>query len=187
MKLIVGLGDPGKEYAATRHNVGFMVVDQLAVKWNVEIKKEKFEALYHEVNQNGEKAVLIKPQTYMNLSGNSLRKWIDYYKVDPTEEMVIIYDDLDMPTGKIRLRIKGSSGGHNGIKSIISNIGTQEFFRIKIGIGRPVSGGNIVDYVLSPFAKQELEMIHEAVKTASEIAEKWLDTPFPILMNNYNK
>ena len=185
MKLIVGLGNPGEKYEMSRHNVGFMATDKLAKKWNIKIEKSKFESLSGEMNGQHEKVSLVQPQTYMNLSGNSLRKWVDFYKLNPKDDILVVYDDLDLPLGKIRLRLKGSSGGHNGIKSIIENLGTDQFCRIKVGIGRP-ENQDIVNYVLSSFTIHERELVNDTLTTVSNILSEWVTTPFQTLMNNYN-
>ncbi|MEG1364678.1 MAG: aminoacyl-tRNA hydrolase [Cetobacterium sp.] len=135
MKLIVGLGNPGREYERTRHNVGFEIIDDIAKQISVTGFKEKYQGLLAEGNLGGEKVLLLKPQTYMNLSGNSVAQVVKFYKIDPVTEMIVIFDDMDLPLGKIRVKEKGSAGGHNGIKSIISHLG-QDFMRIKCGIGK---------------------------------------------------
>lgn len=184
--MIIGLGNPGIKYALTRHNVGFWLIDVLAERWGISVKKEKWKSLVGEGVIQGEKVILIKPQTYMNLSGEAVRPAIDYLKAD-IEDICVVYDDLDLPPGKIRLRLKGSSGGHNGMKSIIHHLGTDQFKRVKIGIGRPERGQqSIPDYVLSPFAKEELDIIHESVSKVADAMETWLKYPFLEVMNRYN-
>ncbi len=151
-KLLVGLGNPGDKYFETKHNVGFMLIDQLAKKQNVTFKHDNiFQADLASFFLNGEKIYLVKPTTFMNESGKAVHALLTYYGLD-IEDLLIIYDDLDMEVGKIRLRAKGSAGGHNGIKSIIQHIGTQTFNRVKIGIGRPKNGMSVVNHVLSTFA-----------------------------------
>lgn len=186
MKLFVGLGNPGKEYEKTRHNVGFAVIDQLSENLNIPLNQAKFKGLYGTGFVHGEKVFLLKPLTYMNLSGESVRAIMDYFQMD-LEDVVIIYDDLDLPIGKMRLRQKGSAGGHNGVKSVISHLKSQEFKRIRIGINRPTNGQTVVDYVLTPFTKEEQEIIHEVVKKAAEACIDWLKKPFLQVMNDYNK
>lgn len=185
MKWIVGLGNPGKTYEHTRHNIGFMVVDQLAERWRIDVRQEKCRALIGETRINGQKVCLLKPQTYMNLSGESMRAFADFYKAD-LEDMLLIYDDLDTPFGQIRLRYQGSAGGHNGLKSIIAHFGTQNFKRIRVGIDRPQAGRNIADYVLSPFAKSDTETLHMTVDRAADAAEAWLEQPFAKVMATFN-
>ena len=144
MKWIVGLGNPGPKYEKTRHNVGFMVIDELARRWGIAVNQTKCKALIGEGHVAGVKVALIKPMTYMNLSGESVRAFIDYYKQD-IEDGLVVYDDLDTEAGKIRLRYKGSAGGHNGIKSLIAHLNTQNFNRVRMGISRPEPGYAIVD------------------------------------------
>ncbi|MEW9672680.1 aminoacyl-tRNA hydrolase [Ammoniphilus sp. 3BR4] len=185
MRLIVGLGNPGKQYEKTRHNAGFMAIDQLAESLGIEVNQIKFKGMIGEGHAEGQKVILLKPLTYMNLSGESIIQVIQFYKLN-IEEMVVIYDDLDTPVGQIRLRMKGSAGGHNGIKSIIQQVGTEEFCRIRVGIGRPPAGRKVVDYVLEPFYKAEEEEIQAAVNKASEAAKSWLRESFVQVMNRYN-
>lgn len=186
MKLIAGLGNPGKQYEETRHNVGFMAIDELSKRLNIPLDSFKFNGMYGAGNVGGEKIILVKPLTYMNLSGECLRPLMDYYNVED-EELVVIYDDLDIPVGKIRLRTKGSAGGHNGIKSIIQHLGTQEFKRIRIGIDRPQNGMKVVDYVLGRFAPEEQEEIRQTVTKSAEACESWFGKDFLQVMNEYNQ
>ncbi|ADM36113.1 aminoacyl-tRNA hydrolase [Bacillus spizizenii] len=185
MLVIAGLGNPGKNYENTRHNVGFMVIDQLAKEWNIELNQNKFNGLYGTGFVSGKKVLLVKPLTYMNLSGECLRPLMDYYDVD-NGDLTVIYDDLDLPTGKIRLRTKGSAGGHNGIKSLIQHLGTSEFDRIRIGIGRPVNGMKVVDYVLGSFNKEEVPDIDGAIDKSVKACEASLSKPFLEVMNEFN-
>jgi peptidyl-tRNA hydrolase, PTH1 family len=185
VKLIVGLGNPGKPYEGTRHNIGFEVIESLANKFSIRLDSAKFKGLYGVGSVNGEKLLLLKPLTYMNLSGESIRAVMDYYQIEK-ENLVVIYDDLDLPVGRIRLRQKGSAGGHNGIKSTISHLGTQEFNRIRVGIDRPRNGMSISDYVLSRFTKEEQEEMKKVVITCSDAIENWLENPFLQVMNRYN-
>jgi PTH1 family peptidyl-tRNA hydrolase len=185
MKWIVGLGNPGKQYEHTRHNVGFMVVDELAARWGTTVTQEKCRALIGEVRVNGEKVYLLKPQTYMNLSGESMRAFADFYKAN-LADMILIYDDLDTPFGKIRLRYQGSAGGHNGLKSIIAHFSTQQFNRVRIGIDRPQAGANIADYVLSPFAKASQESLRAVIQVSADAVEQSLKYSFEKVMAKYN-
>jgi PTH1 family peptidyl-tRNA hydrolase len=185
MKIIVGLGNPGIKYALTRHNIGFWVIDELSRVWGIPVQKEKWKAEVGEGIVEGEKVILIKPLTYMNLSGESVRPAVEWLKAD-LEDLCVVYDDLDLPPGKIRLRLKGSSGGHNGMKSIIQHLGTDEFKRIKIGIGRPEGGMSVPDYVLSPFKKEEEEVIADAVSRAAQAIDRWVKSNFQEAMNVYN-
>ncbi|MGX6446295.1 aminoacyl-tRNA hydrolase [Neobacillus sp. K501] len=186
MKLIVGLGNPGKQYENTRHNIGFDVIDALSDKFSIPLNQSKFKGLYGMGVHKGEKVVLLKPLTYMNLSGESIRAVSDYYQID-IEDIVIIYDDLDLPVGKIRLRQKGSAGGHNGIKSTVAHLGTQEFNRIRIGIDRPKNGMKVPDYVLGRFYDEEKPFTQEAVKKSAAACEAWLEKPFLQVMNEFNQ
>ena len=185
MKLIVGLGNPGKEYDMTRHNTGFYCLDVLSDEMNQSIDKEKFKGLYTKFKYKGEDVILLKPQTYMNNSGESVAAVMQFFKI-PVEDLLVIYDDMDMPVGKLRLRQKGSAGGHNGIKSIISHIGTQEFDRIRIGIGKdkliPV-----VDWVLGKFSQEQQEDLNHALEQAAKAAKFSIKHSFSDTMNRYNK
>lgn len=185
MKLIVGLGNPGKEYEQTRHNAGFRVMDLIAQELRVDINMEKFSGLYVKTKYKGEDVILLKPQTYMNLSGESVRKVMDFFKIDPSE-LLVIYDDLDMPVGKIRLRQKGSAGGQNGMKNIIRHIGTQEFDRIRVGIGKD-SRIPTADYVLGKVRKEELQDFEEGLVDAKNAAIHSITNDFADTMNQFNK
>lgn len=185
MKLIVGLGNPGKNYENTRHNIGFMIVDEFAKKYNVKFDKTKFKSLYTELYIGTEKYILLKPQTYMNLSGEAVGQFFDYFNLD-LEDILIIYDDLDTKTANFKLKAKGSSGGHNGIKSIISHIGGQNFNRLKIGIDRPQPPMKIVDYVLGKFNKQEMQEIENIYDKSINCIEDFSKMSFVELMNKYN-
>lgn len=187
MKVIVGLGNPGREYGKTRHNVGFWVVDRLARELGIELKESKFKGLIGEGRVGQEKVILVKPLTYMNLSGECVIPLLHFYKIEPKEDLVVIFDDMDLPCGKIRLREKGSSGGHNGMKSIIAHLNTEQFKRIKIGIDRPQPGRKVPDYVLSPFAKEQEEEVLLAVERAAAAVIDWFDHPFSNVMNRYNQ
>ncbi|ANP79383.1 aminoacyl-tRNA hydrolase [Bacillus sp. B25(2016b)] len=185
MKLIVGLGNPGREYELTRHNIGFMAIDELAKRWNISLNEQKFKGVFGAGFVNGEKVILLKPLTYMNLSGESIRLLMDYYKID-VEDFVVMYDDLDIPVGKLRLRMKGSAGGHNGVKSTISHLGTQEFQRIRMGIDRPKNGMKVVDYVLGRFTSEEIPDVNHSIEKAADACEEWLNKPFLQIMNTFN-
>ncbi|WP_025719020.1 aminoacyl-tRNA hydrolase [Paenibacillus sp. 1-18] len=186
MKWIVGLGNPGPQYEKTRHNVGFMALDALASRHNIQINQSKCKALIGEGHIGGVKTVLIKPMTYMNLSGESLRAYMDYYKAD-LEDLIVVYDDLDTEVGKIRLRYQGSAGGHNGIKSIIQHTGTQSFNRIRMGISRPEPGHAIVDYVLGTFPKKEKDLLTGMIEDTCNALEYSLSHPFERTMAEFNK
>lgn len=185
MKLIVGLGNPGREYELTRHNIGFMAIDELAKRWSISLNEQKFKGVFGAGFVNGEKVILLKPLTYMNLSGESIRPLMDYYKID-VEDFIVMYDDLDIPVGKLRLRMKGSAGGHNGVKSTISHLGTQEFQRIRMGIDRPKNGMKVVDYVLGRFTSEEISGVNQSIENAADACEEWLSKPFLQIMNTFN-
>ncbi len=185
MKLIVGLGNPGKEYENTRHNIGFMVLDNYALKNNLIFNKAKFSGSYCEINKENEKVILLKPQKFMNLSGEVIRDFVRFYKID-LRDVLIINDDLDMPIAKIKLREKGSCGGHNGLRNIENNLGTQNYKRLKIG----VSNNKLIDtkdYVLGRFSKEEFDLIKNSVDISSNIIDDFLVLDFNSLMNKYNK
>lgn len=184
MKLIVGLGNPGKEYEGTRHNCGFMVIDKLAEKLNVNVDLSKFKGLYTKFKYRGEDVILLKPQTYMNLSGESVNAIMQFFKIEK-DDLLVIYDDLDMPVGKLRLRKTGSAGGHNGIKNIIAHLNSQDFKRIRVGIDRH-KYMKVVDYVLSRFTKEENEAISQGIENAANAIIDYLDHDFDYVMNRYN-
>ncbi|MDC3414866.1 aminoacyl-tRNA hydrolase [Aquibacillus sp. 3ASR75-11] len=186
MKCFVGLGNPGNKFKQTRHNVGFMVIDELARRNNWKLNKRKYNGLYAHESFNGEKVLLLEPQTYMNLSGEALRPLMDYYDID-ISEIVVIYDDLDLPPGKIRLRQKGGHGGHNGIRNIINHLGTKDFKRIRVGIGRPTTPKPVVDYVLESFSKEEQEAARTSIDKAADSCEAWFQNPFQQVMNDFNQ
>lgn len=184
MKLIAGLGNPGTEYEGTRHNTGFAVIDRIAAELSIPLDRRKFRGLYGIGESGGEKVLLLKPQTYMNLSGECVRPLMDYYRIS-AGDLLVIYDDMDLPVGTIRLREKGSSGGHNGMKSIIQCLGTQEFRRIRVGIGnRGIIPGP--DYVLGKIRPQEKELYEKALDYAAEAAEASLGEPFEKVMSRCN-
>ncbi len=185
MKLIVGLGNPGKQYENTRHNIGFLVIDKLSEQLNIRLDQAKFKGIFGMGNVEGEKILLLKPLTFMNLSGESIRAVMDYYQVQ-IEDLVVIYDDLDLPIGRIRLRQQGSAGGHNGIKSTIAHLSTQNFNRIRVGIDRPKNGMNVADYVLGRFTKDERLMMEDVIVKCSDACDQWLNRPFLQVMNEFN-
>ena len=187
MRLIVGLGNPGKEYDNTRHNAGFMVIDNYAKTKGIEINKNKFNGLYNEFVFNGEKVILLKPLSYMNLSGESIRELVDYFKVDPKEELLVIYDDISLNPGQIRIRKKGSAGGHNGIKNIIAQLGTDTFQRIKVGVGEKPKGYDLAAYVLGHFHGEDLELMEEGYEKAISATEEILKGEIDAAMNEYNR
>ena len=184
MKLIVGLGNPGKEYENTRHNIGFIFLDYFANNNKVSIDKEKYNGLYTQTIINDEKVILLKPLSYMNLSGEVVKRYVDYFKIN-LEDILIINDDLDMSFGKIRLRPEGSSGGHNGLKNIALHLGTEKFKRLKIGISNDKTI-DTKDYVLGKFSKEEKETINDLKEIVSNILLDYLTTDFDKLMCKYN-
>ncbi|MGL5089061.1 MAG: aminoacyl-tRNA hydrolase [Cetobacterium sp.] len=187
MKLIVGLGNPGREYERTRHNVGFDIVDEFAQKNGFNQFKDKFQGLITEKTINGEKVILLKPQTYMNLSGNSIIQVIKFYKIDPAAELVVVYDDMDLPLGKTRVKINGSAGGHNGIKSIISHLGSN-FIRVKCGIGKAENKDKNINFVLGKFTKEESELVDPMFLNIKSLLEDVVkDTEIDKIMQKYNK
>lgn len=186
MKLIVGLGNIGREYENTRHNIGFMVVDELARRKNASFGKEDRSATCAEF-RDGEKILLIKPTTYMNLSGFAVSAYANFYHIDP-EDIAVIQDDMDMPVGQLRIRRKGSAGGHNGIKHITEQLGTDQFPRFKIGIGHPDRNNRaVINHVLRPFQGEEKAAIDEAVKEMADALESWIKEGIEECMQKYNK
>lgn len=184
MKLVVGLGNPTKEYEQTRHNVGFMVMDRLADVMNVSISSSKFKGEYVKFKYKGEDVILLKPMTYMNNSGESVIQVMKYFKID-VSDVLVIYDDMDMPVGKLRLRESGSAGGHNGVKSLIAHMGTQQFKRIRVGIDKHPRI-KVIDYVLGHFQKDERPLIDEGIENAVKAIETYLEKGFVAAMNAYN-
>ena len=184
MKLIVGLGNPGKEYENTRHNAGFRFIDEYARKKNIEINKEKFKGLYATFTKNNEKIVLLKPQKYMNLSGEVVKSFMDFYKIDK-EDILIIVDDLDTELGHLKLKYKGSSGGHNGLKNIEENIKSREYKRVKIGISNNKNKDKI-NYVIGKVSKEELNIMNKVNSYAEELIDDYLTMNFDNVMNKYN-
>lgn len=186
--IIVGLGNPGKEYEKTHHNIGFMFADSVAKELGIEFKLEKkFNAMVAEFKMNNEKHYLLKPLTYMNLSGNAVRPFSDYYKI-PVSDIFIVQDDMDLPCGKRRIRKNGSAGGHNGLKSLISCLGTSEIKRLRIGIGRDKSSDHqdVVDFVLAPFSKKELSLLEDTLNNAGNIVTDLINNNIDYIMNKYN-
>ena len=186
MFLIAGLGNPGRQYEKTRHNMGFDVIDEIIDRCRIPQGGIAHKAMYGKGIIAGEKVMLAKPLTYMNLSGESIREFVNYYKIDPETELIVIYDDIDLEPGQIRIRKKGSAGGHNGIKSIIGQLGTQNFYRIKVGVGAKPKGWDLADYVLGHFSSQERELVDEAVKKAADAVETILQNGIDAAMNQYN-
>lgn len=185
MKWIVGLGNPGRPYERTRHNLGWMALDEAASRWGIAIAQSKCKGLIGEGRVDGVKVALIKPMTFMNLSGECVRAFLDFYKPD-LEDLIVIYDDLDTPSGSIRLRLKGGPGGHNGMRSIIAHLGTDRFRRIRLGIPRPEPGTDVAGYLLSDFRKEELDTVRAAVEKGADALRDALHQPFESVMAKYN-
>lgn len=186
MYLIIGLGNPGSKYSWTRHNIGFEVVDYIAKLYDISISKIKHKALLGEGMVQGKKVILAKPQTYMNNSGESIREMKEWYKID-VKNIIVIYDDISLPTGKLRIRPKGSAGGHNGIKSIIYQLNTDIFPRIKVGVGQPNHPDyDLADYVLGRFSKEEENDIIEAIKEAAQAVATIIQSGVDVAMNKFN-
>jgi len=183
MFLIVGLGNPGKEYEDTRHNIGFKVVDNIAKEYNIEINRQKFKGTYGEGFIDGEKVMLLKPTTYMNLSGESVREVMEFYNLD-NKDILVIYDDISLDVGTLRIREKGSAGGHNGIKSIIAHLGSDVFSRIKVGVGQP--NVNLIKHVLGKFTKDELDVLSEVVGATTKAAGEIIKNDVKVAMNQFN-
>lgn len=185
MYIIAGLGNPTKEYDRTRHNVGFSAIDVLADRYHIDVSEKKHKALCGKGVIEGQKVLLVKPQTFMNLSGESLREVVDYYKVSQ-EDLIVIYDDISLSPGQLRIRLKGSAGGHNGIKNIIAQLGTQEFPRIKVGIGEKPPRMDLAAYVLSRFSPVEQKLMDEAFGEAAEAAVMMMTDGAERAMNHFN-
>ncbi len=187
MYIIVGLGNPKSEYKNTRHNIGFDVIDVLADKYDIITEARKHRAFCGKGYIEGQKAVLAMPQTYMNLSGESVRSMVDYYKIDIKTELIVIFDDVSLDLGQIRIRKQGTAGGHNGMKNIISHLGTDEFMRVRMGVGAKPKGYDLADYVLGRFSKGERETMDEAVIKATEAIKMIVTEGVDHAMNLYNK
>ncbi len=187
MYIIVGLGNPTKEYENTRHNIGFAIIDKLAESYSIDVLEKKHKALIGKGMINGTKVILAKPQTYMNLSGESVRELVDYYKIDEEEELIIIYDDISLDVGQLRIRKKGSAGGHNGMKSILAHLGHDIFPRIKVGVGDKPKGYDLADYVLGRFSQEERGIMEEASIAAVNAVREIIAGEIDRAMNTYNK
>ncbi|MCI6677549.1 MAG: aminoacyl-tRNA hydrolase [Clostridiales bacterium] len=186
MYIIAGLGNPTSRYDKTRHNVGFEVIDCLAKKYGIDVDTKKHKALIGKGMIASEKVLLVKPQTFMNLSGESIREITDYYKADESD-LIVIYDDISLNVGQIRIRAKGSAGGHNGIKNIIQHMGTQNFWRIKVGIGEKPAHRDLADYVLGHFQGEEKEIMQEAFANAADAAAVMISEGIDTAMNRFNR
>lgn len=186
MFVIAGLGNPDKKYEHTRHNIGFDVIDALADKYGIAIKEKKHKALCGSGVIDGVKVLLVKPQTYMNLSGESIAEVVNFYKLDPTSEMLVVFDDISLAPGNIRIRKKGSAGGHNGIKNIIAMTGTSDFMRIKVGVGEKPQGWDLVDHVLGRFDSDDRAKVEDAIADAIDAAVLMIHGDVDIAMNDFN-
>ena len=187
MVIIAGLGNPTKEYEHTRHNVGFDTIDCIADQYGISVNEKKHRALVGKGMIEGQKVILLKPQTFMNLSGESIRAAVDFYKVDEKEELIVIYDDISLPPGQLRIRKKGSAGGHNGIKNIIAHLGHDTFMRIKVGVGEKPAGYDLADYVLGHFSKEDRAIMDDAFKEAAEAVKMMITDGPDAAMNAFNK
>ncbi len=186
MYMIAGLGNPGREYQNTRHNIGFDVIDRIADAYHIEMSDKKHKAISGRGVIDGTKVILVKPQTYMNLSGESIRQIADYYDVDTTEELIVIHDDISLDVGQIRIRTKGSAGGHNGLKNIILNLGHDRFARIKVGVGEKPKGYDLADYVLGHFTTEERKVLETSGEHAVEAVRMVLAGDPEGAMNRFN-
>ena len=187
MFVIAGLGNPTQKYEHTRHNIGFDVIAYLADQYNISVNTRKFKGLCGSGFVEGQKVTLLKPQTFMNLSGQSIREAVDFYKLNPAEELIVIYDDIALDPGYLRVRRKGSAGGHNGIKDIISHLGSQEFLRIRVGVGEKPESFDLADYVLGRFPAEERKKVDEAVRCAADAVGLMVQSRTDEAMNLYNK
>lgn len=187
MYIIAGLGNPGREYENTRHNIGFMVIDEAAKKYNISVSEKKHKAFIGKGYIGGQKVILVKPQTFMNLSGESIKDIADYYNIDERTELIVISDDISLAVGAIRIRKRGSAGGHNGLKNIILHLGHDEFHRIRVGVGEKPSQYELVDYVLGHFDKEDGKLIEESVREAAEAIEVMITDGADMAMNRYNR
>lgn len=186
MYLIVGLGNPGREYQNTRHNIGFEVIETLAEEEKIVMLEHKHKAVIGKGYIGGEKVILAKPQTYMNLSGESVRQILDYYKIDEKENLIVISDDISLPPGKLRIRKKGSAGGHNGLKNIIAHLGHDEFMRVKMGVGEKPAGFDLADYVLGHYSTEERKVMDRARKDGAEAVRSIMADGVETAMNKFN-
>lgn len=187
MFIIVGLGNPSSRYEGTRHNIGFDVIDRISEEYHIPVDTRKHRALIGKGVIDGTKVILAKPQTFMNLSGESVRELVDYYKIDEENELIVVYDDISLDVGKIRIRKKGSAGGHNGIKNIIAHMGTQEFPRVRIGVGAKPDRMDLADYVLGRFSQVERPVMEDAFEEAAEAAIAVVEDGIDAAMNRFNR
>lgn len=186
MFIIAGLGNPERKYDGTKHNIGFSAITALSDAYNIPVNTREHKALCGKGYIEGQKVLLAMPLTYMNLSGESIRELVDYYKINPEEELIIIYDDINLAPGKLRIRAKGSAGGHNGIKNIITHIGSQSFYRIRIGVGEKPEGWDLADYVLNRFNREDEPVIREALQDTVEACKVIMLEDIRTAMNKFN-
>ena len=187
MYLVAGLGNPGKQYEATRHNMGFDTIDYLIEEYKVLQGGVKFNAMYGKTMIGGEKVILMKPLSFMNLSGGPIRDMVNYFKIDPETELIVIYDDIDLDPGQLRIRKQGSAGGHNGIKDIIRQLGTEKFLRIKVGVGAKPKGWDLADHVLGRFSTEDRKLVDEAIGKAAKAVDIMIEQGADAAMNEYNR
>ena len=187
MFIIAGLGNPGREYASTRHNMGFDTIDELVDRHKIPQGGLKFTSLNGKGIIAGQRCVLVKPLTYMNLSGGPVQEWCHFVKADPAKELIVICDDIDLAPGQLRIRAKGSAGGHNGLKHIIERLGTQDFTRIRIGVGAKPEGWDLADHVLSRFSPEDRKKVDEAICLAADAVEMILEKGVDAAMNEFNR
>lgn len=185
MYLIVGLGNPEPEYSKTRHNMGFDVINKIAKKYEIDLSRTKFNGLYGSGNIEGEKVILLKPQTYMNLSGQAIKPFIDFYKI-PLENVLVIYDDMDVEIGNIKMRKKGGPGTHNGAKSVVHELASEEFPRIRVGIGKPVDEYDAIDYVIGKLEEEQYNALEKGIEKAAEAISYYIIKGIDLAMNKYN-
>ena len=185
MNIIIGLGNPENDYSGTRHNMGFNVINELSKKYNIDVNKKKFKALCGDGIIENQKVILVKPQTFMNLSGESVSEIVSFYKV-PLEDIIVIYDDLDIEPGKIRIRKSGSPGSHNGMKSVTQLLGSNDFARIRVGIGKPDNNMNLIEYVIGGISEDEKEVLNQGVKKATDAVIEILRNNIESAMNKFN-
>ena len=185
MYLIIGLGNPEEEYSKTRHNMGFNTINKIAKKYNIEVSKTKFQGLWESTIIEGQKVILVKPQTYMNLSGNCVQEFVNFYKIDK-ENIIVIYDDMDIEPGIIKIRKQGGPGGHNGMKSIIQMLGTEQFARVRIGIGRPKHNGDEINYVIGAIPEEEIPKLDDGVEKAKDAVIEIIKNGIDSAMNKFN-
>ncbi len=185
MYIIIGLGNPTREYAGTRHNIGFDVITRLSDEYNIPLDLKKHKAICGKGYIGGQKVLLAQPQTYMNLSGESVRELIDYYKVTP-EEIIVVYDEINLDIGQLRVRPKGSAGGHNGIKNIIHHLGTMEFPRVRVGVGEKPKGWDLADYVTGHFSREEEPIVRDALGEAAKACQVIIEDGIETAMNRFN-